>query len=93
MSGATPFIYLLNRMENAASAKDPSKAGYGGHRKAVLDHVAKAESDLAEALAVLSAFDQAWKDTEPDHMPNLRSPLFDAMNKNRLFLAKHAKGS
>lgn len=47
------FVYLLNRMENAASAKEPFKAGYGEHRKAVVEHVSRIESELADARAAL----------------------------------------
>jgi hypothetical protein len=43
------FIYLLNAMENAAQAADPSTAGYGLKRRAVLEYVEKLESSPPEA--------------------------------------------
>ena len=42
------FIYLLNAMENAAQASDPSTAGYGLARRAVLEYVEKLEAPASE---------------------------------------------
>lgn len=54
---ATPnaFIYLLNRMENAAQASDPSTAGYGMARRAVLEYVQKLESMPSEIAPTADA--------------------------------------
>jgi hypothetical protein len=43
------FIYMLNRMENAAQASDPSTAGYGLARREVLEYVEKLEAARGEA--------------------------------------------
>ena len=39
----SPFVYLLNALENAAQADDPYRAGYPAARAAVLEYVAKLE--------------------------------------------------
>ena len=56
----SPFIYLLNAMENAAQASDPSTAGYGLARREVLEYVEALEKRSGEAverdLANASAF-------------------------------------
>ena len=43
------FIYLLNAMEDAAQAADPSTKGYGLKRRAVLEYVEKLEAVRGEA--------------------------------------------
>ncbi len=44
----TPFEYLLNAMELAASKEQPAKHGYAEKRRAVLDYVATV-ARIAEA--------------------------------------------
>ena len=56
----SPFVYLLNTMENAAQASDPSTAGYGLARRAVLEYVEKLEASNTRSESrdsVLKAID------------------------------------
>jgi hypothetical protein len=53
----TPFQYLLNAMENAASQKRPADHDYYGKRQAVLKYVADSElrvQELREALQFIA---------------------------------------
>lgn len=55
------FVYLLNAVEDAASKKNPSKAGYAGKRRALLDYVATLERAALEgalAIANLNALER-----------------------------------
>ena len=42
----SPFIYLLNALENAAQERDPFKAGYPARRAEVLRYVEELEAKL-----------------------------------------------
>jgi hypothetical protein len=55
------FIYKLNAMENAAQAKNPAKAGYGDKRKAVIEYVAKLETEVKDLRARIAAIDALEK--------------------------------
>jgi hypothetical protein len=53
------FIYKLNAMENAAQAKNPSKAGYGDKREAVIEYVSKLETEVKDLRNRLAAIEGA----------------------------------
>jgi len=42
----SPFIYLLNALENAAQERDPFRAGYPARRAEVLRYVEELEAKL-----------------------------------------------
>jgi hypothetical protein len=58
MEQMSPFIYLLNAMENAAQERDPFKAGYPARREEVLRYVAELESKA------MSKFSPELKDAD-----------------------------
>jgi hypothetical protein len=47
----SPFIYLLNAMENAAQERDPFKAGYAQRREEVLRYVDMLEARIKKLEA------------------------------------------
>lgn len=83
----TPFIYLLNRMESAASDVNPHMSGYPRHRKAVLDHVAQLSTDLAEALAVIG---EILASDGSEGIYNAMK-IYDARERARAIRSKHSK--
>lgn len=51
----SPFIYLLNAMENAAQERDPFKAGYAQRREEVLRYVDMLEEKIKQLEAGINA--------------------------------------
>lgn len=57
-------------------------------RRVMMRDIEKLETVNSELLAALILIEKAWADTATNDKPALRSPLYDAMNKARVIIAK-----